>query len=370
MLLTKKMAVLILLFIFPVLASPVKNNITRPDTVRVLFIGSSYTGYHSLTGLFLNIAKKAGKPIIVKTRLMYGQYLDEIVEYSGTSAAIKMMKWNYIILQDGCHNAAYPKTHASLIPSSGYHPLKPILQKYYNMAKNNYSATRIVYFMPWAFKDGMTWIKGQTDTYEDMQIKIFNNTLDLLEELDIWTAPVGLAWYRVIQEKPYIELFEPDMSHQSPEGSYLSACVFFSTLFAESCVGNPYTGKIADSTALYFQKIASAVVMDSLQTWRPKRQTAIQRADISSPDQLMLHPNFPNPFNNATTLFFDLSRSMDVSLHVYNTPGQLLATLFSGFLTAGPHRFIWNPQDVPSGVYFITLSADGNYRTIKTILIR
>jgi hypothetical protein len=51
-------------------------------------------------------------------------------------------------------------------------------------------------------------------------------------------------------------------------GSYLAACVFYTSLFHKSSFGSAYNPGIDHADALLIQQIASAVVLDSLSTWK------------------------------------------------------------------------------------------------------
>jgi hypothetical protein len=66
---------------------------------------------------------------------------------------------------------------------------------------------------------------------------------------------------------PNLELYNADESHPSPLGSYLAACVFYSTLYKKNCQGAFVPPTINADTALLIQQIASAMVLDSLSNW-------------------------------------------------------------------------------------------------------
>jgi hypothetical protein len=72
--------------------------------------------------------------------------------------------------------------------------------------------------------------------------------------------------------------------------------------------------------------------------------------------------NYPNPFNPSTTIGYDLPKSAYVSLKIYNSLGQIVASLVDGHQGAGSYQVRWDALDVPSGVYFYRLQtsqADG-----------
>ncbi len=88
-----------------------------------------------------------------------------------------------------------------------------------------------------------------------------------------------------------------------------------------------------------------------------------------------LLPNYPNPFNSATHIEFDLPRAGRVTLRIYNILGQEVATLVDEHLSAGRKVVIWNGDNqagrtVASGVYFYRLSTDNYAQTRKMMLLK
>ena len=72
-------------------------------------------------------------------------------------------------------------------------------------------------------------------------------------------------------------------------------------------------------------------------------------------DKFKLHQNYPNPFNSMTTVEFDLPKTSEVTLNIYNILGQIVETLVSERLTSGTYKYVWHPYDLVSGVYFYQL---------------
>jgi len=58
-----------------------------------------------------------------------------------------------------------------------------------------------------------------------------------------------------------------DWNHPSLKGSYLMACVIYSTVYRESTVGISYYGGLTKGEAEYFQTVASNTVLNNLNTW-------------------------------------------------------------------------------------------------------
>jgi hypothetical protein len=90
-----------------------------------------------------------------------------------------------------------------------------------------------------------------------------------------------------------------------------------------------------------------------------------------------LAQNYPNPFPKGTTgnnlqtrIRFSLLQSEQVRLVVYNSLGQVVATLTNQQLPAGNHEVHFNGAGLPNGVYFYTLSSGSASTTRKMLLIR
>ncbi|MBU0517696.1 T9SS type A sorting domain-containing protein, partial [bacterium] len=81
-----------------------------------------------------------------------------------------------------------------------------------------------------------------------------------------------------------------------------------------------------------------------------------------------LQDPYPNPFNPTAAITFALRQSQSVDLLIYDLMGRQVASLWSGNLIAGEHRFDWHPTaNVASGQYFITLKVGDNH-TVKPIV--
>ncbi len=87
------------------------------------------------------------------------------------------------------------------------------------------------------------------------------------------------------------------------------------------------------------------------------------------PTEISLNQNYPNPFNPSTTISFALPSSVNVSLRIYNSLGQLVTTLVDQILSSGNHIYEWNANNLASGVYIYNLSVDGKSIGIKKMML-
>jgi hypothetical protein len=91
------------------------------------------------------------------------------------------------------------------------------------------------------------------------------------------------------------------------------------------------------------------------------------------PATFFLAQNYPNPFNPTTTISFGLPKEELVTLKVFNTLGQSVATLVEELRTAGRYTVEFSTKDaedgsISSGIYFYRFSA-GNYVEIRKMLL-
>jgi plastocyanin len=97
---------------------------------------------------------------------------------------------------------------------------------------------------------------------------------------------------------------------------------------------------------------------------------AIEPIGTSVPDNYKLEQNFPNPFNPATNIRFDLPKNSNVRLVIYDITGSRQAVLVNNVLNAGSYNVDWDASGFPSGVYFYILTTDGFQSTKKMVLTK
>lgn len=80
--------------------------------------------------------------------------------------------------------------------------------------------------------------------------------------------------------------------------------------------------------------------------------------------------NFPNPFNNRTTISVATRQTDFVSIAVYNSVGQLVKMICQHEMVAGMRSFVWDATGFSTGIYFIAVKGEKLSATRKTILLR
>lgn len=89
-----------------------------------------------------------------------------------------------------------------------------------------------------------------------------------------------------------------------------------------------------------------------------------------TPTKPCFHSIYPNPFNPETNICVNLPFAGDVSLVIYDVVGREITRLLEGWHPAGTYQATFNASDLPTGVYFARLKAEGFSQTRKLLLVK
>ena len=90
----------------------------------------------------------------------------------------------------------------------------------------------------------------------------------------------------------------------------------------------------------------------------------------NSPEGSYLYQNYPNPFNAKSKIKYQISKTSQVKIQVFDMLGRMLETLANERKNAGQYELILDAGDLPSGNYFYRLESDGYVETRKMILLK
>ena len=98
--------------------------------------------------------------------------------------------------------------------------------------------------------------------------------------------------------------------------------------------------------------------------------SSVETYNDLTPVDFTFDGNYPNPFNPSTNFNFSLERDMDITMSVYDVQGRLITKLADGEFASGRHSIKWDASNAGSGIYFCKLTAEGNTKTIKALLMK
>jgi len=87
---------------------------------------------------------------------------------------------------------------------------------------------------------------------------------------------------------------------------------------------------------------------------------------------LELFNNYPNPFQQTTTISYQLNRPQNVTLVIYNNLGQIIKTLSQEEQVPGLYEVAFDARNLANGVYFytLTLESEGQVATFSKPFVK
>ena len=83
------------------------------------------------------------------------------------------------------------------------------------------------------------------------------------------------------------------------------------------------------------------------------RRDAFQTSGV--PTEFSINQNYPNPFNPTTMIEFGVPEAAHVSIKVFNSLGQEMATLVDETRDAGYHTVSFDATELSAGVYLYVM---------------
>ncbi|MBS1551737.1 MAG: choice-of-anchor J domain-containing protein [Bacteroidetes bacterium] len=96
----------------------------------------------------------------------------------------------------------------------------------------------------------------------------------------------------------------------------------------------------------------------------------INQINTGIPSKFALNQNYPNPFNPTTKIKFDLAKSTNVKMTVFNSLGQKVLNVFEGFKPAGTYEATFDGSSLASGTYYYKIETDYFTETKKMQLVK
>jgi hypothetical protein len=103
-----------------------------------------------------------------------------------------------------------------------------------------------------------------------------------------------------------------------------------------------------------------------------KRSPVVKIDDIEQelPQDVNFYQIYPNPFNSATKIEFELDISRQVKITAYNLLGQKVETITDKIFPSGRNSLVWQPNHLPGGIYFLSMTSGEYTNTSKVLYIK
>ncbi|MBP2833128.1 alkaline phosphatase family protein [Aquimarina sp. U1-2] len=102
--------------------------------------------------------------------------------------------------------------------------------------------------------------------------------------------------------------------------------------------------------------------ISTLEDSKTKNEDPITSSNDIKP---LLWGNFPNPFTDTTTIGFSIPEKQQVTVSIYTTQGQFVATLANKTFEAGRHLIRYTPKNIRQGMYIVKFVAKGTKGTTE-----
>ncbi|MFT5232231.1 MAG: hypothetical protein ACI9UK_000788 [Candidatus Krumholzibacteriia bacterium] len=160
-----------------------------------------------------------------------------------------------------------------------------------------------------------------------------------------------------------------DLAAKSAAGGSTSSNTYYDTLWQE----------IGPETTIWLQDASEAIATIWYTAWLEAGSPLLPgSAPTSVPNvtpSLVMKPLYPNPFNPATTITFEVEKAGQATVTVHNVAGHLVRRLFESEAHAGLNTMKWDGRDdagksVTSGTYLFRVEHGGVYQQQKAALVR
>jgi hypothetical protein len=286
---------------------------------KVLFIGNSYTFVNNLPQVLKDMALSLGDTVQYDSSTQGGYSFQNHCNDANTQAKIKSQKWDVVVLQAQSQEPSFPPAQ---VLSATY----PFADRLVDSVRKNNPCTDILFYMTWGRQNGdpsncATY--APLCTYAGMQTRLRQSYMLFKDSFMTGVAPVGVAWQKIRTINPTINLYDPDQSHPSIQGTYLAASVFYSSIFLRSSVTSTYTSGINSTDATTLRTTASTTVLDSTALWNLRSTVVVPQFTYTSLGNNAY--SFQNTSVNASIYTWSFGSTQASPTHTFsgNAPYQV-----------------------------------------------
>lgn len=182
----------------------------------MLFLGNSYTYYNNLPGIIAQVIE-SNSPKIVETEIFAkdGQSLSSHLKDPKVNKTIETGKWDFVVLQDQSGNAISRR------------------REFQESVRLFTAKIRKTKAKP------LLYLTSTSKLRLRLQDRINAEYKKAGKKNGVQVIPAGIIFKKAYEERPKLGLYHRDEIHPSPVGSYLIACVFYSSMIKRPILWRP-----------------------------------------------------------------------------------------------------------------------------------
>lgn len=292
------------------------SNLFATEPLKILFIGNSFTHMNTMPKQFEKLAKALDQKVIVEMEAKSNHTLKMHCARPELYKTINAKKWDYVIIQPFSRELIFNKDSIN-------QATVPYLKQLMDSIRTNYACTNIVLYETWGYKNGFDE-RTDTDSFDEMAIKIENGARYIADTFDLPIVPVGMVWREIVNKHPEINLFDPDDHHPSPIGSYLVASTFYAAIYKRSFEGAPLTAYPAEQMKT-IHEVTYKYVLSHIDNCDLRKNTFFIAKTESNPTTKKFKVSCKSYFKDADSVKWDFgdktSSKYKFTNHSYKQPG-------------------------------------------------
>lgn len=233
------------------------------DTLKVLFIGNSFTAVNDLPEVCAQLAASGGDVLIKTSQAPGGATLQSHSTNANTLQLIAQQGWDVVVLQEQSQLPAFPDDQVA----TDVYPYAELLDSLIHAAN---PCAKTMFYMTWGYRNGdASNCAGfpAICTYQGMDSMIRLRYTIMAQNNAALLSPAGAVWHAVRDAYPLLDLYAADNMHPGAAGTYAAACAFYAVLFGKDPALLSYNFTVPAADAAGIRQIASAHVYDSLAYW-------------------------------------------------------------------------------------------------------
>lgn len=225
---------------------------TPKDTLRLGYLGNSFTFVNSADFILKEIAWKEGHYLDMNVNAYPGAYFRSHLALEGSMDVISHGGYDWFILQDQSTQAARFGRDSTTSISDYTKTISKVIRYFAPQ-------TRILLEQTWAFSQDNYGSFGSFEEFDRCSGKGVAQ-LSKLAEAEI--SPIAKAFAIIRAERPDIEIYSTDFHHPAAYGAYVKACVNYLMIFRTKFNSDKADFALDPATCAYLRSVAERVVLE------------------------------------------------------------------------------------------------------------